>query len=307
MAICKCDVGLGNTGLPNCAPIASVLRKVILVQTFDDAGTKNFIDLSATLDDSFLTTQLNADSDTRWYPLPELENVVSERAESTFEEAPSGTRNFVRQGSRTLTGEIWGREALPTLIGKIKAGRCVDVSAYIIDGDGKILGTGDPKDPNKLYPIKLDAQSIDSIWMVATDSTTQKVTISMTWDDSVKDEDLYLIQPEVDFTFDALTASGLLDVCVEYSSISTTGFVAELFNQYALKKAFVVKGLVAGDFALYNDTAAASVTITSVTENPDGTYTFVIPAQTSSDSMTLTPTKNGFDFTDVVDSKIAIP
>lgn len=307
MAICKCDVGLGNTGLPNCAPIASVLRKIILVQTFKDDGTRNFIDLSATLDNSFLTTQLNADSDERWYPLPELENVVSERAESTFEEAPSGTRNFVRQGSRTLTGEIWGREALPTLIGKVKSGRCVDVSAYIVDGDGKILGTGDPKDPNKLFPIQLDAQSIDSIWMAATDSTTQKITISLTWDDSVKDEDIYLIQPEVDFTFNALTAKGLLDICVEYSSITTTGFVAKLFNQYFLKMAGYNTGLLIGDFSLYNNTAASPVVITSVTENPDGTYTFVIPAQTPADVLTLTPSKDGFDYTDVIATDIVIP
>ena len=263
--------------------------------------------MSATLDDSFLTTQLNAASDTRWYPLPEFENVVSERAESTFEEAPSGTRNFVRQGSRTLTGEIWGKQALPTLIGKIKAGRCVDVSAYIVDGDGKILGTGDATDPNKLYPIKLDSQSIDSIWMVATDSTTQKIMVSMTWDDSVKDEDIYLVQPEVDFTFNALDAAGLLDIQVAYSSISTTGFVAELFNEYFLKKAGYNTGLILGDFSLYNNTTASSVTITSVTENPDGTYTFVTPAQTSADNMTLTPSKDGFDYTDVIATDIVIP
>ena len=54
------------------------------------------------------------------------------------------------------------------------------------------------------------------------------------------------------------------------------------------------KGAVLADFDLYNDTATASVVITSVTESPDGTYTFVIPAQTSADSMTLNLQKDGF-------------
>jgi hypothetical protein len=39
------------------------------------------------------------------------------------------------------------------------------------------------------------------------------------------------------------------------------------------------------------------VVITSVTESPDGTYTFVIPAQTSADVLTLNLQKDGFDMT----------
>jgi hypothetical protein len=307
MAICKCDVGLGNTGTPNCAPIASVLRKIYLIPTFDDAGNKNVIDLSVTLDDAYLTARLNDDADKRWFPLPVFENVVSERAESTFEEAPSGTRNCVRQGSRTLTGEIWGKDALPTLVGKIKEARCVDVSVIIIDGDGKIIANGDVKDPNTMCPIKLDAQSIDAVWMAATDTTTQKLNVTFTFSDSEKDEDIYLIQPEVDFTFDALDAKGLLDICVVYSAESTTGFVADLYNQYALKKSLKDPGLVIGDFSLYNNTTASSIVITSVTESPDGVYTFVIPAQTAADVLTLTPSKDGRDYTDVIATDIVIP
>lgn len=304
---CTCDVGLGNTGLPNCAPITGVPKKFILTQTFDESGTKNFIDLSTTLDAAYLTTALNAASDVRLYPLPDFENVVSDRAESTFDEAPSGRKVFVKEGVRTLTGEIWGREALPQIIGQIKASRCVDISAYMVDGDGNIVGTGDATDPNKLYPIKLDAQSIDAILMFSTDATKQKINISVSWDESVKDEDLYMAEDGTDFTFNALEAEGLLDIYAEYSTISTTGFVAELFNKYRLKKAGVNTGLVIGDFALYNNTSASSVTITSVTELPDGTYTFVIPAQTSADVLVLTPTKNGFDYTNVIAATITIP
>lgn len=304
---CKCDVGLGNTGLPGCAPIFNVPKKFILTQTLDSSGAKNFIDLSTTLDDAWLTTQLNAASDVRLYPLPSFENVVSERGESVFEEAPSGRRSFVKEGVRTLTGEIWGREALPQIAGKIKNSRCVDISAYLVDGNGNIIGTGDATDPNKLYPIKLDAQSIDAILMFATDSTAQKVNVSVSWDDTVKDEELYMAQDTTDFTFNALEADGLLDIHVAYSSITTTGFVADLFNEYSLKKALVDTGLLIGDFSLYNNSTASSIVITSVTESPDGTYTFVIPAQTSTDVLTLTPSKDGRDYADVIATDIVVP
>ena len=61
----------------------------------------------------------------------------------------------------------------------------------------------------------------------------------------------------------------------------------------SLKSLVPDTGLLVGDFSLYNNTTASSVTITSVTESPDGTYTFVIPTQTSADVMVLTPSKDG--------------
>jgi len=306
---CKCDVGLGNTGLPNCAPIFSVTKKLILVPTYKNDGTKNYIDLSVTLDDAYLTAAINnANSDERWFPLPYFENVVSERAESSFEEAPSGRKAFIKQGTRTLTGEIWGKDALPQLIGKINEARCVAVSAFVVDLEGNILGIGDASDDTKLYPIKLDAQSLDAVYAFATDSTTPKVNVTLSWDDSEKDKDLYMIQDTEDFTFDALDTTGLLDVQVAYSSITTTGFVADMNYIYgSLKQLVADSGLLVGDFSLYNNTSAASVVITSVTESPDGTYTFVIPAQTSADVMVLTPSKDGRDYTDVIATEIIVP
>jgi hypothetical protein len=303
---CKCDVGLGNTGLPNCAPIASVIKKIILVPTFDSTGARNYIDLTDTLNEAYLTAAINdTDSSSRWFPLPIIENVTSERAESSFEEAPSGRRAFIKQGTRTLTGEIW--EAYPQLLGKIKASRCVDVSAFIVDYDGNIVGISNISE-NRLYPIKLDKQSIDANLIFATDSTKQKLSLTFAWDDSEKDEEVYMLVADEDFTFDALAAKGLLDIYSEYSSISTTGFVAELYGQYGSRKSLITdSGLVAIDFTLYNVTTSAAIVITSVTESPDGTYTFVIPAQTSADVLRLTPSKNGRDYTNVVSNTILIP
>jgi hypothetical protein len=79
------------------------------------------------------------------------------------------------------------------------------------------------------------------------------------------------------------------------SSITTTGFVSKIDTIYGAKyDSAVFAGGVLADFTLYNETTASSVTITSVTEAPDGTYTFVIPAQSSADVLTLTFAKLGF-------------
>ena len=309
MAICNCDVGLSNTGLPNCAPIFSVTKKLILVPTYKADGTKNFIDLTATLDPAYLTAAINdADTAERWFPLPYFENVTSDRAESSFEDAPSGRKAFIKQGTRTMTGEIWGKDALPQLVGQINDARCVNLSAYVVDLNGAILGIGSADADTILYPIKLDAQSVDAVYTFATDSTTTKLTVTLSWDDSEKDKDLYMIQDTIDFTFDALDTNGLLDVKGVHSSPSVTGFVTEMNYIYGSLKSLVPDtGLLVGDFSLYNNTSAASVTITSVTESPDGTYTFVIPTQTSADVKVLTPSKDGRSYTDVIALTITIP
>ncbi|WP_196302365.1 hypothetical protein, partial [Streptococcus pneumoniae] len=62
----------------------------------------------------------------------------------------------------------------------------------------------------------------------------------------------------------------------------------------------VLSGLVAGDFALYNVTDSAAVTVGSVAESPDGTYLITFAAQTANDVLRITPTKAGYDFSAVV-------
>lgn len=306
MAGCSCSAGLGNTGTPTCFPIATVAKKLILVPTYDSTGALNSIDVTDTLDAAYLTARINdVDASKRWFPLAgTMENVTSERADSITESAPSGKIAFIKKGVRSFSGEMWSQS--PQYVGKLEEARCVDVSAYVIDGDGNIMGTSS-KGSDLIYPIKIDKNSLDARLINATDTTVQKVQLTFNWDDTVKDEDIFMLT-DADYTFDALAAKGLLDICVDYSSITTTGFVASLYTIYGSKKTPAVDaGLVIGDFALYNNTSAASVTITSVTESPNGTYTFVIPAQTSADVMVLTPSKDGRDYSDVVATTILVP
>lgn len=85
-----------------------------------------------------------------------------------------------------------------------------------------------------------------------------------------------------------LSLTKLQPVQTAISGESTTGFVAAVSLDYDSWTAVPIEGMVLADFYLYNETTAAAITVTSVTEAPAGTYTFVTPAQTSADVLTLT-------------------
>lgn len=306
MALCKCDnLGLGNTGLPNCQSLIGVDTKLYLVPTINSDGVRNFHDGSTTFDQTYLDGKINeADASKRWYPLPLVENQTSERAENVTETSAAGTVAFIKEGVRTESFELWNQT--PTYIKALEAAKCTDFSVYAVDDNGNFVGMELNEDGN-LYPIRIDRGSFSAIYVKKTPTLTAKVVISWQWSQLEKDSNLSMVSAS-DITADVLGAIGLLDIFAEYSSITTDGFVVTLDSYYgAVNNKFKDQGLVVGDFTLFNDTQSAAVTITSVTEAPNGTYTFVIPTQTSADSLTLTPSKNGRDYTVVVDSKIVIP
>ena len=301
---CKCGVGLSNTGTA-CTPIMQVAKKIILVPYFNDAGTINSVSLSATLNTSFFTAKVNnADKSVRWFPLPELKNVVDERAENRLESFDDGSSVFISEGDRSFTGMLI--KGTPKLKGKIESARCVEIGVYIVDKNGSLIGVLDEAN-GLLLPIKLDEASVSARLMKTTDSTIQKLELKFNFSADEKDENLAMIScDELDATL--LNLKGLLDITPVFSSITTTSFVVKLKTEYGTPITPVLdEGLIATDFALYNDTDSASVTIISAVESPDGTYTITYAAQTSADIMFLTPTKNGRDYSNVVIEPILIP
>lgn len=302
---CKCDVGLSNTGTPTCEPIATVAKKLIIVPTYDSTGAKSSVTIGTTLDQAFLDAKINAAlAADRWFPLVTMENVTQERAESITETSGSGKIAFIREGSRSFFGEMWKQS--PTFLGKLKSAKCVDISIFVVDADGNLIGSC-PSADGKIYPIAVDKDSWDVRMSSATDATVQKVTLGFNWSDNEKDEYISMLT-EDDYTADFLGSKGLLDVSSVISNESTTGFTATLSTAYGSKASLVkVEGLLAGDFTLFNVTDTASVSIISVTESSAGVYDFTFSAETSSDVLRLTPSKNGYDFANVIANTILIP
>ncbi len=304
---CKCgDVSLGNTGLPGCRPIANVASKIFYFQTFADDGSRNGIDTTVTLNQTYLDGKINeADGSKRFYPLPLMENVTNVRSESAFEEAPSGTKAFIKEGTKSFFGEMWKQS--PAFVGQLKSARCTDISVLIIDTDNNIIGSIDDAGTT-LYGIKVDKNSWEPLLVESTDTTIQKVSLGFNFAQSAKDEDLRMIT-EDEYTADFSAANGLLDISVTYTNITTTTFTATLSTIYGSVITPVKdSGLLVGDFALAELTPTpGAIVITSVTESADGVYDFIIPAATSGDVLELTPSKNGRDYTNVIAATIAIP
>jgi hypothetical protein len=217
---CKCDLGLSNTGTPNCITIQSVTSKLILVPLINSAGGYNSISLSGTT--SFIVNdKINEEDATkRWFPLGTFENVTMEKAESSFEEAPSGKKVFIKQGKRSFAGELWS--TTPTLLGKIQDNRCVEFGVYIVDVNGNLIGLN--QNQGNLRPIPVDNQSFDARLMFATDTTIQKIMVAFDFDRLVDESQLWMITPSDAENFNFNNVEGLLDVRLFTENATENGF-----------------------------------------------------------------------------------
>jgi len=286
---CNCNMGLSNTGRPNCVPIQSVTSKMIMVPLKDSTGADNYIDLSSALP-TWSDLINEADASKRWFPLPVFENVDLPKADSTFDEANSGRMVFIRQGKRSFAGELWAEDSSPTLLGKLQNNRCVDFGVYLIDVNGNLVGS---KVGEGLYPIPVDNPSFDPKLMFATDTTVQKIMVSFDFDRLFDESTMYMITPtEAGVNFNTL--EGLIDVNVTNAVKTSTTLTFDAVLDYgtALNPIKFI-GAVSADFDLQNLTTGLAVTVTAV-ENTDGNYTLTYTAPTTGNSMELTIAKTGF-------------
>ena len=301
---CKCDVGLSNTGTA-CTPLQAVARQYILTPKFKADGTLNKLDITSTLNSAFWTSQVNAVAEERWYPLPRVQNVTDEKGDNIVQSFNDGSTAFIAEGARTVVGFLPGQA--PHLVGQINDARCSEIAMYVIDKDGNLIGKC--IEDGFLHPICLEDDTISATYVKNDASATVSgVNIAFTWSLDEKDENMSMITVD-EMTDGVAGIKGLLDISSSYANISTTGFDVTLtVDGYGTKLTpQLVKGLVAGDFALFNVTDSLSVTILTATESPDGTYAITFAAQTSADVLRLTPSKDGYDFSAVVTNTITIP
>lgn len=292
MAGCNCNAGLGNTGRPGCVPIQSVTSKLIMVPLTANDGTLNGIDLSAPLP-TWNSLVNEPDASKRWFPLPAFENVELPKAESQFEEANSGRMAFLREGKRSFTGELWGEDSTPTLLGKMKAGRCVGFGVYVVDVQGNLIGS---KVGGYLYPIPVDNQSWNPTFMFATDSTVQKIMLTFDFDRLFDDSTMYMITAtEAGIDFNTLT--GLIDVnLVEVLPGNPNQIVLTATFDYGTALNPILLQGVTGltDWSFYDVTGQSAYgNPTGVSESPAGTYT-LLKSFSSGDTYTVSVVKDGF-------------
>ena len=287
---CDCNAGLSNTGRPGCVPIWSVTSSLIVVPLYANDGTRNGIDLSTSVP-VWADLVNESDASKRWFPLPAFENVELPKAESQFEEAPSGRMAFLRQGKRSFTGELWQEDSTPTFLGKLDKSRCVDFGVYVVDVNGNLIGS---KEGDYLYPIPVDNASWNPTFMFATDSTVQKIVLTFDFDRLFNDSTMYMITvDEAGQDFTAL--SGLIDVNLNNAAATTTEVTFDAQLDYGTAyNPILFTGALAADFVV----TVAGVIDAGITlsEGPDGSYTLTFSAPAvSSDEVKVEVDKVGFD------------
>lgn len=207
MSGCRCNIGLANTGRPNCIPIQSVASRLIITELGNNLDLTPAGDIPDNIDALF-----TADVHSRWFPLPRFENVEIPKADSKYEEAPSGRKVFLRQGKRSFMGELWEGDSHPHYLKQLQDMRCTKFGAFIVDVNNNLIGLR-VGDENVLRPIPLDNASWDPQMVFPTDSSTQKIKLSFDFDLNVDEGDLFMLSFE-EIGYDFGTQNGLIDVTI---------------------------------------------------------------------------------------------
>jgi hypothetical protein len=289
---CDCNAGLSNTGRPNCVPIFGITSSLIVVPLTANDGTKNGIDLSASLP-SWSSLVNEADASKRWFPLPAFENVELPKADSQFEEANSGRMVYLRQGKRSFSGELWAEDSTPTFLGKLAKSRCVDFGVYIVDVNGALIGS---EVGSYLYPIPVDNPSWDPKFAFATDSTTQKIMLGFDFDRLFEESTMYMINGD-EASQDFTQLEGLIDVNLigMVLSAGTATFTAKLDYGTAIEKILYKGATSSSDWAIYNNTTSSAVSVSGVTADGAGGYQLAFASQTAGDELVVSVAKTGYD------------
>jgi hypothetical protein len=287
---CKCESGLSNTGRPTCVTIQSVTSKIILVALKDSTGARNFLDLTTSFNESVFSALTNqSDATKRWFPLPQFENVELPKADSTFEEAPSGRKVFIKQGKRSFAGQLWNET--PQLLGTIQNNRCVDFGVYIVDVNGNLVGS---KEGTKLYPIPVDNESFEAKLMFATDSTTQKIMVGFDFYRLFDESTMWLLTPsDTTDSFDFNNLEGLLDIILTKTSASTTSLTVKAELNYGTAKTPIQVGGLGSSFTLKNKATNAPITVSNVSQ-AFNVYTLSFASQTSGLEVVVSVAKTGY-------------
>lgn len=306
---CQCDFTLGNTGAPNCKTIFEVPKKFIFTSYYTSTGAVNELDISGALDSAqFLALVANADDKLKWFPTPDVDGVTMTRGENVYETLPSGKKVFIQEGQNDVG--FFFVELDSVFLGKLKSIGCGDMGFFEISTTKDLIGMNGST-ATKLAPIKFDSETFSALLQRKTYDSSQKINVMLQYDSAMRDEDLRIVKYS-ELSYDLHNLSGLVDIIGAVpTSISTTGFTMKMNTYYGtILNPLRVKGLVAGDFTLYNVTDSSAVTITTCVEGTganEGQYAFTFTAQTSADVLRLSCTEAGYDDTVLETVAITIP
>lgn len=292
-----CKQSISNTGEASCRVLIAKAKGFIFTSMVNSSGATPALDPNTdVVNNVFVDAKINAANKLdRWFPVNNIRVSEDVRADDEYFTYPDGTREFLRQGARTVVATRGS--GTPQFVKKIKTWGTFNGGFYIIDENAKLVGNVNAQ--GLLEPIPFEDNTFNA--KLVTGNDTQKFsTVVMTFDYSnlVSDGDLGVWNTDADVNL--LTKDGLLDLNVTTGAANTTSVLSLVINSGSgyINDLVPLEGLVITDFgsSVQNLTTASPVALTSVTEPTEGNYLLTMTApQTLGDVLEVTITKNGIE------------
>jgi hypothetical protein len=284
----NCYTNFVNPGNPKCKLLPGTLRRMILVPLTDNAGAAvEWANLAAFTKTALQTKCDEADLLDRIFPLMLVSQVEDQTGEREVLTDEYGFMVPIAHGSRTINAKGW---LWPMPYSKNVASFNDSSNLGVIE----VLSTGHIRcftdsTNTKIKPIPIKGFYCRPIQ----DEKIGKTMISYSWD--VEGDDIYNIKyiDKNDLDFNGLSTTDLYsldNVVMTITSPTVSGFIITTKINGDIVTDL---GLVVADLTLTDDSGGAE-TISSLTDNHDGTYTAA--ATLTADSYLLNGSKNRYDF-----------
>ena len=165
----SCDCGNESypiLGRPNCGIEMNAVAFPIFVPRAKSDGTRNTIDLtSATLgaDIKALISTSTALLE-RLYPAPKMENITFDRTETVYETAGSTKKYKIPGvgGVYSFKGELWGKEAIHSILRELEKVGCSEIDVYLTTVDGNLWGIKDNQSDTIMRGYEMSTVTFDA-------------------------------------------------------------------------------------------------------------------------------------------------
>jgi hypothetical protein len=325
---CTCDdPSFGHVGRPNCIITQKALAFPMFSPRNRANGNRNFLPANAAgivlFNAEYGTTEttLQGCVDYRLaastpaldalYPGLRVESATFERTDTQYETAASGRKVKLDGvgGIRTWTMELWGDDAAFGVARAYKKFGCSDLDVFYVDVAGANWGIQDVEGDGKVRGYEMSTETFDQFISYTTDTTSQKINLSWDLDAFECEENAWAITADeygkkftsirpliqgisvLDVAASTLVAAAIITVVVKLnSSFGTAGNKQDIV------------GLLNANFTLLDSVGADEVAAgawTSVTENPNGTYTLVSPAVVAAGDYSLVSAASGYSVPNV--------
>jgi hypothetical protein len=263
-------------------PFGLVKGKIFMPLVASD-GTRNGINLTALTATTILDALNHTDPSKRMYIFNDIQNASAPEADPNFATTDLNERYKTSEGITNVLWEQWG--VTEQFFAKVQS-MCVSFGEYEIDECGNVKGQ---KEGTMLYPRPVNKGSYKAKFQGSTATTKSMVSFNYDYAYTTSDANQWYISFSEFGVNNPLELKGMIDVNLAITVVSATELtIAGTFDYGYANESKPWTGAVVGDLTALNVTTPATITITSLTETATaGTYTMIIPAQTTLDACTL--------------------